>query len=336
MLRPGTTIPAFTREYQSFGALRRDFQRGLLRQIRPNDWLSLDIGYRGPVRAEFANPSGAIEGTASARFDGRDDIIRITVKKLDAESPDGFSLQSTDPTLADFRRHGNLNRCTSVVVLTDHGSLTATEGVKIHKSEIDVPRLKSLELSALRSHFDVSDADTTKVEYWVLPLMNFVNQSWPGPWQELAGHPLRIFPTPAIGTGLSKEDLAKATEWANVKNRLLTFKMDGKPGFIERLPDYEERVAKLKAGKVANLITSVMVGPARASSLEWSDYSGLFPIDILNLLTLATGIRSAVRGSNSATGVVSWSGEFISTSAIHNIAKDTPRYLSILKTASVT
>jgi hypothetical protein len=128
---------------------------------------------------------------------------------------------------------------------------------------------------------------------WVLPLSNFVLDHWPLPEiypPELSNHPLRIYPTPTIPTDLSDEDLQIAIQHVHSRNRLLRFSIGNQPGFIEQLPDYSRRIRRLRSGKVANVITAVMVGTAHVQSVSFADYDTLFPLDILSLLTLATGI----------------------------------------------
>src|SRR5262249_41350678 len=70
---------------------------------------------------------------------------------------------------------------------------------------------------------------------------------------------------------------------------LFTFLLNKEPGFIERMPNYKARVKRVRRDR-SRAITAVMVGPAHVQNVEWSDYAGLFPLDILSMLTLATGI----------------------------------------------
>lgn len=54
------------------------------------------------------------------------------------------------------------------------------------------------------------------------------------------------------------------------------------------MPDYGKRV-KLVRRRRSRRVTAVMVGPAHVPTVEWSDFAGLFPLDILSMLSLATG-----------------------------------------------
>ena len=115
-------------------------------------------------------------------------------------------------------------------------------------------------------------------------------------------HPLRIFPTPQVPDeithvtrGPGEDEVARdailALQAANSKNYLIGFEFCGAPGFVERLPDYEDRQDDLIAGRERILPTAVMVGEVglnRAGTLpdleRW-----MHPQDILMLLTLASG-----------------------------------------------
>jgi len=89
---------------------------------------------------------------------------------------------------------------------------------------------------------------------------------------------------------LPEEDRRQAEFYANLRNYLVTFTLNGAPGFIERLPRYRRKINALKRGRLARAITAVMVGPAHVQSVSFQDYERLFPLDVLALLTLATGM----------------------------------------------
>jgi len=147
--------------------------------------------------------------------------------------------------------------------------------------------LRRVDLRPIRSRFEVTGAGQAK--HWVLPLANFLPGSWRGGvYAEVAKHPLRLCPTPVIPADLPEEDLAMANFHVYAKSNVFAFLVNGEPGFIERMPDYDER-AKLVRRRRSRRITAVVVGPARAQTLPWADYEGLFPLDVLSALSLATG-----------------------------------------------
>jgi len=185
--------------------------------------------------------------------------------------------------------HGGFNPCVSVTMETEAGQFMAADRI-MHDGISDLEACREIRLRPLRSRFKVKGA--AQAEYWVLPLCNFVLDNWPWPQQfpELANHPLRVFPTPQVPTELSGEDLQSATIWANQRNSLVTFLVNGQPGFIERLSRYRHNIKRLQRGAVSSLINAVIVGPAHVQSVDFADYEGLFPVDVLALLTLATGV----------------------------------------------
>jgi hypothetical protein len=70
---------------------------------------------------------------------------------------------------------------------------------------------------------------------------------------------------------------------------LYTFMLNGEPGFIERMPNYRARAKRVRRRR-SRRMTAVMVGPAHVQDVLWSDYAGLFPLDLVSVLTLATGV----------------------------------------------
>lgn len=143
-----------------------------------------------------------------------------------------------------------------------------------------------LEFHPLRSQFDTHGPKRPK--YWVLPLLDFLSDfSWPA--SPIDSHPLRIFPTPEIPPNLSKDEFITASLRAHSRNNLITFTFNGFPGFIEPLPDYEEREKKIKGGLVPVLVTAVMVGEVGENSIDHKYLEKWFPFDVLRLLGLCTG-----------------------------------------------
>jgi hypothetical protein len=254
-----------------------------------NRWLDTRLRYEGRGRAEFANPKGAVEGPAIVSFgpNGEGTVV-INTERVDSPDPAAFSLRASPSQPQDYAMHGGFNPCVSVIVETEAGRFTAADRI-IHDGISDLLACRSVQLRPLRSRFEVKGAAQAK--YWVMPLCNFVLDYWPWPrhYPELADHPLRVFPTPHVPAELSGEDLQKATIWANQRNGLVTFLVNGQPGFIERLPRYRRNIKRLRRGAVSSLINAVIVGPAHVQSVDFADYENLFPLDVLALLTLATG-----------------------------------------------
>jgi hypothetical protein len=253
----------------------------------PNTWLETRVRYEGLARAEFTDPPGAIEGPAKVRFDsGGACRVSIEVDRIDAPDPENFSLRSGSPRSGDYLVHGGANPCSSLIVRTDAGAFTADERIIHDGFRMDArPRV---ELRPIWSRFEVTGAGQAK--HWVLPLANFMLDSWfGGVYEQLANHPLRLCPTPRIPVDLPEEDLAMANFHVYAQSNLLTFLLNGEVGFIERMPNYKRRVRRVRRRKTRR-ITAVMVGPAHVQTVKFSDYEGLFPLDILSALSLATGV----------------------------------------------
>lgn len=98
-----------------------------------------------------------------------------------------------------------------------------------------------------------------------MPLSNFLSR-FITRHPLLDRHLLRIYPIPVGNDGLPKEDAFIATHNANLKNRLITFDFIGTPGFIEALPDYDQRVKNLTEGRDRYSVTALMIGEVSSQS----------------------------------------------------------------------
>lgn len=265
----------------------------------PNNWFLTRIEYEGQGRAEFHDPRGIIKGPVKIYFDEfGESNAEMEIQVVETEQSLRFGLMEF---LSGSKPVEGLNQvvmgigtrrnpCTKLVVSTPQGIFSATDS--IHYGE----ELKlfgdgeggKLSFHLLRSQFDVADAGTAK--YWVIPLSNFVSEfalSHP----DLDRHPLRIYPTPLVPDGLSEQDSMRAILRANQKNRLIVFRFNDSLGFIEPLPDFDDRKRQLLAGRERSLITAVMVGEVKSQSIGFDDLKGWFPFGFFDLLGLATGVE---------------------------------------------
>jgi hypothetical protein len=252
----------------------------------PNTWLETRVRYEGAARAEFTSPPGVIEGPATVCFDAAGACrVRIKVERIDASDPETFSLR-TAGTLGTYLVYGEANPCSSLTVRTDSGVFAG--GDRIIHDGLPPDAEQQVELRPIHSRFEVAGAEPAK--YWVLPLANFMPDPWNGfIHPELANHPLRLRPTPTIPADLPEEDRAMAEFHVYHQHNLFSFLLNGEPGFIERMPDYTKRVTLVRHRR-SRRITAVMVGPAHVQDVEWFDYEGLFPLDVVSALSLATGV----------------------------------------------
>jgi hypothetical protein len=251
-----------------------------------NKWLETKIRYEGAARAEFTNPPGVIEGPATVCFNGAGACrVHITVEKIDAPDLKNFSLRTT-ATLGNYLVHGEANPCASLTVKTDAGVFTG--GDRIIHDGLHSDGGKIVELRPIQSRFESAGQATAK--YWVLPLANFMPEAWCGEvFSQLANHPLRLRSLQPIPDDLPEEEKAWAGWYVYQQTNIFGFLLNGEPGFIERMPDYDKRVKWIRR-KRSRGITAVMVGPAHVQTVDWSDFEGLFPLDIVSMLSLATGV----------------------------------------------
>ena len=252
----------------------------------PTTWLEKRAHYEGAARAEFTNPPGAIEGPATVCVNSAGKCgVRIKIEKIDAPDEKNFTLGSGSAPLGTFLVNGMSNPCRSLTVKTEVGIFTGGDRILHHGLPFGMQQ--NVELRPLQSRYDVTGAAPAK--YWVLPLVNFMPDPWKGEFfQQLADHPLRLASWPALPDGLSEHDQFMASVHLHHRAGLYTFVLNCEPGFIERMPHYEARAKRVRR-KRSRLITAVMVGPAHVQNVEWSDFASLFPLDILSMLTLATG-----------------------------------------------
>ena len=177
------------------------------------------------------------------------------------------------------------NPCRSLSVKTNAGIFTGGDRIIHHGMFIGMR--PDVELRPLHSRFEVTGAAPAK--YWVLPLVNFMPDPWKGEFfLQLTDHPLRLASWPALPDGLSEHDQLMASVHRQSCGGLYAFLLNGEPGFIERMPNYKARAKRVRRDQ-SRRITAVMVGPAHVQNVEWSDFASLFPLDILSMLTLATG-----------------------------------------------
>jgi hypothetical protein len=276
----------------------------------PKHWLETRTHYEGAARAEFTSPPGVIEGPATVCVNSAGRCrVRIKIEKIDAPDEKNFVLGSGSAPLGTYLVNGMSNPCRSLTVKTDAGVFTG--GDRIIHDGMPFGIRPDVELRPLQSRFEVTGA--TPAKYWVLPLVNFMPDPWKGEFfLQLTDHPLRLASWPALPDGLSEHDQLMASVHLHSRGGLYTFVLNGEPGFIERMPNYEARAKRVRRDR-SRRITAVMVGPAHVQNVEWSDFASLFPLDILSMLTLRRERRSARRGSSSATRRAHWSG--VSTSA---------------------
>ena len=242
---------------------------------KPNEWFLPKVEYAGRGVAVFSDPPGEIAGHVQISSDASDMSIEMEAEELDTSDSDMLLLM--------FLRPGNGNPCARLEVATPEGIFVASEDIRVNWTLGD-------DTAQFRFWANVSQFDAytdNEPEYWVLPLTNFVSR-FAQHRTELDRHPLRIYPTPIIPDDLKQNWLAEPV--ANEKNLLIVFSFNEAPGFIEGLPDYKDREARLTSQHASSCITAVMVGEVGAKpTARFEDVRHWFPFDFLHLLGLATG-----------------------------------------------
>ena len=267
--------------------------------LTPSNWFLDKVAYEGRARAELRDPPGTVEGHGHVRFDtyGKPSV-ELDVEKFESAEPLPFGLMQ----LLSGRKAvtgkgvvmisgdgGERNPCTKVSVTTPHGEFLITEGIYYGYSVTDGGEGGGkLTLSSIRSQFDVAGGGLP--QYWVLPLTNFISR-FVARHPVLDRHPLRIYPTPTVPGSLPEDEAFVAAYNANLKNRLIIFEFNQRPGFIELLADYDTRVDGLLEGRERSAVTAVMVGEVGSESIEQADLKGWLPDDFLRLLSITTGTQ---------------------------------------------
>jgi hypothetical protein len=251
-------------------------------------WFEDALEYEGPARASFSAPEGTVIGHARVEVTPLGDFD-CTMKCESLSTPvdvplswvqffDNGQPQPEVDGVQAMALHVGWNTCTSF-------HLEARAGVFEARSPIHFNYTVGTSGIRLQFRFPRSTfrpGSQGDVKYWVLPLCNFVNYFFPTP-QPLAGHPLRIWVEPPVDLAADNEDRRKLRRWAG--DRVIGFTWQGAPAFIERVPDYEERVEALRAGDNPMSITTVMVGEIGGANPgeHLDDWSVLWLLPVLSL-----------------------------------------------------
>jgi hypothetical protein len=259
-------------------------------------WFSPTVQYEGYGRAEFSRPRGQIKGPVRIAFsDSGDSHITMEVAEFDPEKPPHFGmiefLHGGEQSVTAEGRVLNLalenNPCTLFEIETQQGTFTATSIIEYDYSDAPVASGDGkalMTLYPLCSRFDAAGSGPAR--YWVIPLVNFVSD-FHGHDSLLSKHPLRIWREPTIPDELTEERAQVDRFIAKQKDQLILFGSKDHPGFLEPLPDYEDRVSRLLRGTDTSLITAVAVGEIGDGIID--PYEDHFPLNVLRVLGFATG-----------------------------------------------
>jgi hypothetical protein len=254
-------------------------------QVRNREWLTLEIHYNGPGEAEFLTNPGTIRGPMSIRYgeDGSAEVFAMAVEELTAEQPPiGGSAQLLVFMHALPRRggfgFGPSNKCGRVELVGDGFAVRVAQ-----RSEVLASAGNGT--ATFRPYRTIASFESdAEPRYWAVPLLN-LTAGFTLAIEDLHGHPLRTRETSRYEPG-SRETAFYHQLAYQQGNALIPFFCEGELGFIEPLPDYAARQARVEAGETVP--TAVMVGPVREGFDPATDWDW-FPSDLITLLGLATG-----------------------------------------------
>lgn len=265
---------------------------------KPNNWVESSIEYVGKGVAEFLDPKGKAWGPTSVIYDEYFNYkIEMDVEGFEPNLPMGLDrlLSSTPP-----RRNENghliisfpppvTNPCVNLTVKTPNGIFTSTDVIAVGHG-FSISREKG-ERHTLQFHVIISSFDTritSLPKYWDIPLVNFLTL-FAEYDSKFGQHPLRIYPDIEIPKGIPQEKVEIANFISTQKSKMILFEFEKEEGFIEALPDFNEKERKLLSKKIPSAITSVMVAKIGEHSIESEQVKQWFPLRILDILGFASG-----------------------------------------------
>jgi hypothetical protein len=177
------------------------------------------------------------------------------------------------------------NPCRLLSFSTPSGKFESTAEVRLAGIGSDEGRGR-LKFYVPEARFETNNQNPPK--YFAIPLFNCISETG---YRVYGDHPLRIYSTPGVPDDLPKDKKLIATIKANEQNSVIAFFMDGQVCFIERLPDFDDRVASLRSG-AQRRITAVMVGEVGSNPSDTiANFRSWFRSDILAVLGFGSGVE---------------------------------------------
>jgi hypothetical protein len=266
-----------------------------LLQPKPNNWLEENIAYEGAGVAELGDPKGTVIGPFSVRFGEQGGSLVESI--FDTALPDDPSYAGDmiaflcgakpkqkpgEPTRWDLA--GMNNPCERLWFRNETGTFESTGKVEPVGLSFGTEPTR-LRFAVRQGRFETKNANPAK--YFVIPLLNCIAEV---PDKFYGNHPLRIFPTPPLPDNIPEKRRFLASTIANEKNTVIGFYLNGTVCFIERLADYDARLAMLSSGEARQKITAVLVGDVGASPVEsLAGFKSWFPFEIFSVLSFTSG-----------------------------------------------
>lgn len=271
---------------------------------KPNYWLPTHVEYEGEGSAEFQEPKGRVWGKTKVVFDEFSEYsIEMEVEGLESEKPLPLGLQQLISAYQPKEENGRIslpmppskyNLCTKLSVKTQDGEFLAENIEWLSLSfgwNVDNGKRETLYFHPRKSRFDATNSNPA--QFWVMPLINFLSKFMQYN-ASLGNHPLRIFPDATIPSDIPAERREMAEHIVSQRSRFILFEFNKALGFIEALPDYEEKETRLLKSQIPSAITSVMVSETGDNSIDLEQIEKWFPFFFLDLLALASGNEVAI------------------------------------------
>jgi hypothetical protein len=256
---------------------------------KPNGWLRVAARHAGRATLRFEDPAGSVEGDAELTYEETGEVrIEVQVDPSSLREEDessggllpfiqpGSSWESGGHKITVRNFGDRLNSCSRLEIETPEGVLV-TEDVEDYGLQIVMGEGRdgiTLAFEPSGAAFDVVGAGEPR--YRAVTLLNYVS-AFPQSSPATDRHPLRLYPTPVVPEDLPADERGAALDAANERNGLILFESGGKPGFVERLPDYEKREDDLREGKARTAATAVIVGEVGDRSTAESELLELEP-----------------------------------------------------------
>lgn len=269
-----------------------------LSQFRPvaSAWHSTRGDYGGRGCVDLLEPQGRLTGHVRVVYDELGQVtVDMHVEKYDFPQDPAFhplqllfggtQRKEGGRTIIDIGGRPNLTAGFSASLAS--GELSTSERIS-YGVILKADGSASLTLRPRRLEYRAKIGRQPR--FWILPLINFISDCF-HKHPDLDRHPLRIYPTPVIPTGLPTNSKALASVCANEKNRLIIFEYARELGFIELLPDYQERKKALLAGYERGKVMAVMVGAIPLTIVNAYELKSWFPFDFLPILSFALGVE---------------------------------------------
>lgn len=272
---------------------------------KASNWLTPNIVYEGQGSAEFTSPNGRVTGEFVATFNDRGEQSLIgTCEQFscDPEYKNWGALAFLSG--AKIERQNNVeswgfggldNTCKELKITTPSGTFTASH-VQLAgmTAQMSVGKPEDIKPSPLQFHVSQAKFETgnlNKPKFFAIPLLNCIAETGN---TIIGAHPLRIYPTPMVPDTLEGNERLFADLTSQKRNSVIGFYILGRLCFIERLADYDQRLASLKSGSQCT-VTAVLVGELGeepVSSLE--EFASWFPMEIVSALGFASGVEVSV------------------------------------------